>query len=96
MNINQKQIVQDSLEAIKSTDIEQHLIAAYPTEADFSKINISKYSAAEFLFLFNKMISQLEELIENIKTLKNQINQLGWSLDYHSKHNLPSYSLKSK
>ncbi|WP_339919613.1 hypothetical protein [uncultured Flavobacterium sp.] len=65
MNINQKQIVQDSLEAIKSTDIEQHLIATYPTETDFSKINISKYSAAEFLFLFNKMITQLEEELEN-------------------------------
>lgn len=65
MNINQKQIVQDSLEAIKSTDIEQHLIAAYPTETDFSKINISKYNAAEFLFLFNKMITQLEEELEN-------------------------------
>ena len=65
MNINQKQIVQDSLEAIKSTDIEQHLIAAYPTETDFSKINISKYSAAEFLFLFYKMITQLEEELEN-------------------------------
>ena len=65
MNINQKQIVQDGLEAIKSTDIEQLLIAAYPTETDFSKINISKYSAAEFLFLFNKMVSQLEEELEN-------------------------------
>jgi hypothetical protein len=65
MNINQKQTVLDSLEAIKSTDIEQLLIAAYPTETDFSKINISKYSAAEFLFLFNKMISQLENEIEN-------------------------------
>jgi hypothetical protein len=65
MNINQKQIVQDGLEAIKSTDVEQLLIAAYPTETDFSKINISKYSAAEFLFLFNKMISQLDEELEN-------------------------------
>ena len=65
MNINQKQIVQDSLEAIKSTDIEQLIIAAYPTETDFSKINISKYSASEFLFLFNKMVSQLEEELEN-------------------------------
>lgn len=65
MNINQKQIVQDGLEAIKGTDIEQLLIAAYPTETDFSKINISKYNAAEFLFLFNKMISQLEEELEN-------------------------------
>jgi hypothetical protein len=65
MNINQKQTVIDSLGAIKSTDVEQLLIAAYPTETDFSKINISKYSAAEFLFLFNKMISQLEKEIEN-------------------------------
>ncbi len=65
MNINQKQTVLDSLEAIKSTDVEQLLIAANPTESDFSKINISKYSAAEFLFLFNKMISQLEEELEN-------------------------------
>jgi len=65
MNINQKQIVQDGLEAIKSTDIEQLLIAAYPTETDFSKINIGKYNAAEFLFLFNKMISQLDEELEN-------------------------------
>ena len=43
MNINQKQTVLDSLEAIKSIDVEQLLIAAYPTETDFSKINISKY-----------------------------------------------------
>lgn len=65
MNINQKQTVIDSLEAIKNTDVEQLLIAAYPTETDFSKINISKYSAAEFLFLFNKMISQLEKELQN-------------------------------
>lgn len=65
MNINQKQIVQDSLEAIKSTNVEQLLIDAYPTETDFGKINISKYNAAEFLFLFNKMIIQLEEELEN-------------------------------
>lgn len=65
MNINQKQIVLDNLEAVKSTDIEQHLIAAYPTETDFSKVNISKYNVAEFLFLFNKMISQLEEELVN-------------------------------
>lgn len=65
MNINQKQIVQDSLEAIKVIDIEQLLIAAYPTETDFRKINISKYNAAEFLFLFNKMISQLEDELKN-------------------------------
>ena len=65
MNINQKQTVLDSLEAIKSTDVEQLLIAAYPTETNFSKINIGKYNAAEFLFLFNKMISQLEEELEN-------------------------------
>lgn len=65
MNINQKQTVIDSLEAINSTDIEQLLIAAYPSESDFSKINISKYNVAEFLFLFNKMISQLEEELKN-------------------------------
>ncbi len=65
MNINQKQTVLDSLEAIKSIDVEQLLIAAYPTETDFSKINISKYNAAEFLFLFNKMILQLGEELEN-------------------------------
>jgi hypothetical protein len=65
MNINQKQTVIDSLEAIKSIDIQELLVAAYPTETDFSKINISKYNAAEFLFLFNKMISQLEEELAN-------------------------------
>ena len=65
MNINQKQTVIDSLEAIKSTDVEQLLIDAYPTETDFRKINIGKYNAAEFLFFFNKMISQLEEELEN-------------------------------
>ncbi len=65
MNINQKQIVKDNLVAIQGTDIEQLLIAAYPSETDFSKINIGKYSAAEFLFLFNKMISQLEEELDN-------------------------------
>lgn len=64
MNINQKQIVKDNLEAIKSTDIEQHLMVAYPTETDFSKINIGKYNAAEFLSLFYKMITQLEEELE--------------------------------
>ena len=62
MNINQKQTVLDSLEAIKSIDVEQLLIAAYPTETNFSKINIGKYNAAEFLFLFNKMISQCTKL----------------------------------
>lgn len=65
MNINQKQTVIDSLETIKSIDVEHLLIDTYPTETDFSKINISKYSAAEFLFLFNKMISQLGEELEN-------------------------------
>jgi hypothetical protein len=65
MNINQKQIVQESLEIIKNSDIEQLLITAYPTETDFSKINIGKYNAAEFLFLFEKMISQLDEELEN-------------------------------
>ena len=65
MNINQKQTVIDNLEAINTTDVEQLLLAAYPTENDFSKININKYNAAEFLFLFNKMISQLEDELEN-------------------------------
>jgi hypothetical protein len=65
MNINQKQTIIDSLEAIKNTDVKQLLIETYPSETDFSKINISKYNAAEFLFLFDKMISQLKEEIEN-------------------------------
>lgn len=65
MNISQKQGVLDTLVALKNIDIEQLLLASYPTETDFSKINISKYSAAEFLFLFNKMVSQLEEELEN-------------------------------
>jgi hypothetical protein len=64
MNINQKQGVLDSLEAIKKIDIEQLLVNTYPTETDLSKISISKYNAVEFLFLFNKMISQLENEIE--------------------------------
>jgi hypothetical protein len=64
MNINQKQTVLDILEAIKKIDVKQLLMAAYPTETDLSKISISKYNAVEFLFLLNKMISQLEIEIE--------------------------------
>lgn len=64
MNINQKQSVLDSLETIKNIDIEQLLLVAHPTETDFSKISISNYNAAEFLFLLNKMTSQLENEIE--------------------------------
>lgn len=65
MNINQKQTIIDSLETITSKDIEQIIIEEFPSETDFNKINISKYNVSEFLFLFNKMISQLKEEIEN-------------------------------
>ena len=58
MNINQKQIVEQILEEIKAINIEEMLINANPTETDFNKINIGKYSATEFLFLFNKMVNQ--------------------------------------
>lgn len=65
MNISQKQGVLTTLEALKNINVDQLLLDSYPTETDFSKINIGKYSAADFLFLFNKMISQLEEELEN-------------------------------
>ncbi|SDH88953.1 hypothetical protein SAMN04488062_11711 [Flavobacterium omnivorum] len=65
MNINQKQGVLDTLEALNNIDIDQLLLNAYPTETDFSKISFNKYVATEFLFLLNKMISQLENEIEN-------------------------------
>lgn len=65
MNINQKQTVEDILEDIKVIDVEEFLVVANPTETDFSKINISKYNAAEFLFYLKKMISQLDEELKN-------------------------------
>ena len=65
MNINQKQTVEDILDDIKVIDVEEFLVVANPTETDFSKINISKYNAAEFLFYLKKMISQLDEELKN-------------------------------
>lgn len=65
MNINQKQIVEQILEEIKAINIEEMLINANPTETDFNKINIGKYSATEFLFLFNKMVNQLDDELKN-------------------------------
>ena len=65
MNINQKQIIEEILEEIKAINVEELLIDANPTETDFNKINIGKYSATEFLFFFNKMINQLGDELKN-------------------------------
>lgn len=65
MNISQKQGVLTTLEALKNIDVDQLLLDAYPTETDFSKISFNKYGAIEFLFLLNKMVSQLENELEN-------------------------------
>lgn len=65
MNINQKQIIEEILEEIKAINVEELLIDANPTETDFNKINIGKYSATEFLFFFNKMINQLHDELKN-------------------------------
>ena len=64
MNINQKQIVVDKLQEIQNADMETLLTEAYPSETDFSKISISKYNAAEFMFLFNKMVTQLKNEVD--------------------------------
>ncbi|MDI6046197.1 hypothetical protein [Flavobacterium yafengii] len=65
MNISQKQSVLTTLEVLKNLDVNQLLIDAYPMETDFSKISFNKYGATEFLFLLNKMVSQLENELEN-------------------------------
>ena len=65
MNINQKQIIEEILQEIKAINVEELLIDANPTETDFNKINIGKYSATEFLFFFNKMINQLDDELKN-------------------------------
>ena len=65
MNINQKQIIEEIVEEIKAINAEELLIDANPTETDFNKINIGKYSATEFLFFFNKMINQLDNELKN-------------------------------
>ena len=82
MNISQKQGVLDTLEALKNIDVEQLLLASYPTETDFSRISFNKYGATELLFLFNKMISQLENELENglgllLPSTENYSNDFG-------------------
>lgn len=82
MNINQKQTILDLLDKIKKVNIEELIIDANPTETDFSKINIGKYSAKEFLFLFNKMINQLDHELKTglgflLPFIENYSNDFG-------------------
>ncbi|MGO4819795.1 hypothetical protein [Flavobacterium sp. W22_SRS_FP1] len=65
MNISQKQGALTTLEVLRNLDVNQLLLDAYPTETDFNKISFNKYSGTEFLFLLNKMVSQLENELEN-------------------------------
>ena len=45
MNINQKQQVIEVLDKINGVDINQMMLDAYPSETDFNKISIGKYTA---------------------------------------------------
>ncbi|WP_417430362.1 hypothetical protein [Halpernia sp.] len=65
MNINQKQTIENILNDINEIDVEEILVSANPSETDLSKINIGKYSATEFLHLFNKMTNQLDVELKN-------------------------------
>jgi hypothetical protein len=61
MNINQQQSVLTLIDQFDLLDIDQLLTEAFPGETDFSKVNIIKYSAADFKSLTRKMLNQLKK-----------------------------------
>lgn len=65
MNISQQQSILSILDRINGLDFNQLAIDAYPGEADFSKIQITKYNMTELLYLLRKMLSQLKEKLES-------------------------------
>lgn len=82
MNINQYQSCLNSIAALKNYDVAEKFFAAHPYENDLTKISISKYNAAEFTELFERMIGQLDfELLNGLKlnlpNLENFQNEFG-------------------
>lgn len=70
MNINQQQSCLDSINEIESIDGANIISTFYTEENDLSKIVFSKYNAALFIELFDKMLSQLRyELNQGLKLL---------------------------
>lgn len=65
MNISQQQSILSILDRINSLDFNQLAIDAYPSESDFSKVQITKYNMAELLSLLRKMLSQLKQKLES-------------------------------
>ena len=59
MNINQQQNCINSISSILELDLAGKIQAFHPEENDLNKIIFSKYNAAKFLELFDKMITQL-------------------------------------
>jgi hypothetical protein len=60
MNINQYQSCLNSIIELKELDFDQIIIEAHPDINNFQNIIFSKYSAAEFMTLFNRMLTQLD------------------------------------
>lgn len=88
MNINQLQICLNSLIEIQKMDFSQLFFSVNPGVNDLKKINISKYSAGEFLELFNRMIRQLDNELKtglrlNLPNSENYQNDFG-SVDLSS------------
>jgi hypothetical protein len=82
MNINQFQSCLNSILALKNYDITEIFFTSYPDENDLTKIAISKYNAAEFTELFDRMISQLDYELQNglklnLPNLENFQNEFG-------------------
>lgn len=82
MNINQYQGCLNSIIALKNYDVTEIFFTSYPDENDLSKIAISKYNAAEFTELFERMIIQLDYELQsglklNLPNLENFQNEFG-------------------
>lgn len=70
MNNQQKQTCLTIINEIKEYDLKKIILESFTNENDFTKIMFSKYSAADFIELFDKMVSQLEyELTEGLGLL---------------------------
>jgi len=70
MNINQSQSCLTSIGELKKIDLANLIFKSYEGENDLNKIAFTKYTAAEFIKLFDKMLNQLDyELTSGLQLL---------------------------
>ena len=82
MNINQYQSCLNSIIALKDYDVTEMFFAAHPDISNLSQIVISKYNAADFIELFDRMVDQLDYELQNglklnLPNLENYQNEFG-------------------